>query len=113
MDCRNGYRRSGSTSNNDPKSTLASDASTPNTNSAACDDHLTPHDACVRNWASIRSSHITHAVTLLPFVQLGQLLAAHTIKNRRDGRAERLIKISAAYRYPSLAFNRSNSARSS
>jgi hypothetical protein len=43
--CPNGYRPGGSTNNNDPKSTPASDASTPNKATSANDDeHPTPHE---------------------------------------------------------------------
>jgi hypothetical protein len=38
MVCRNGYRHGGSTNNNDPKSTHASDASTPNANNFSAAD---------------------------------------------------------------------------
>jgi hypothetical protein len=50
MVCRNGYRPGGSTKTNDPKSTPASDASTPNDNNtagASGDDHSTPHELCI------------------------------------------------------------------
>jgi hypothetical protein len=46
MVCRNGYRRGGSTKINDPKSTPASDASTPNaTQNIGGDDHPPLHKA--------------------------------------------------------------------
>jgi hypothetical protein len=45
-DYRNGYRPGGSTANSDPKSTHASDASTPNAtqNIDGVDDHPTPRE---------------------------------------------------------------------
>ena len=42
--CRNGYRRGGSTNINDPNSTPASDASTPNANPNIGGDDHPPHE---------------------------------------------------------------------
>jgi hypothetical protein len=56
MVCRNGYHRGGSTKINDPKSTPASDASTPNANRniGTGDDHPPPHE--VSEWRRAHGS---------------------------------------------------------
>jgi hypothetical protein len=62
MDYRNGYHPGGSTGNSDPKSTPASDATTPNkaTSAAVGDDHPTPHEAS--EWRRTQKSNINSAI---------------------------------------------------
>ena len=97
MDYRNGYRPGGSTKISDPKSTLASGASTHNeaTSAAGGDDQPTPHEAS--EWRRTQKSNINSAI---PSATHEPRLSSAFLSEGLLHKRERICQISSVSRRP-------------